>query len=90
MTSQDVAKRILSLKQRITVALAEKARLEGELESRKKSLASLVKEIKDKGYDPKKLKTIKAEKQQALDERCAEIETQLTEIEGQIKDMKGD
>lgn len=90
MTEVDVGQRVLDLRQRISKVSAQKSKIEGELESKKKSLAQLVKEIKDKGYNPKKLKALREEKEQELVALCDETEAQLDEIELKLKDVRGD
>jgi len=90
MVETDIADRILDLRRRISKVTAEKAKIEGELDGKKKSLAQLVKEIKEKGYNPRKLKSLKEEKEQELVAVCDETESKLDEIELKLKDVRGD
>jgi len=90
MTEVDIGERVLALRRRISEVSAQKAKIEGELESKKKSLAQLVKEIKAKGYNPQKLKSLREEKEQELVALCEETEAQLDEIELKLKDVRGD
>lgn len=58
----------------------EKIRFEERFNSKKQRLEQLIKEITEKGYDPKNLASIKEEKEKELNEILEEIEKGTKEI----------
>lgn len=76
----DNAERFKEVTQKIGDLSSRKIRLEERLKSEKAQLEKLLKEVTDKGYDPKKLTETRKEKE-------AELEKQFNSIEAELKDL---
>ena len=68
------------LKGKIDDLSNRKIRLEERLKNEKERLEKLIKEISDKGYDPRKLTEIKTGKEKELKETLDQLEALVTEI----------
>jgi chromosome segregation ATPase len=68
------------LKGKIDDLSNRKIRLEERLKNEKERLEKLIKEISDKGYDPRKLTEIKAGKEKEFKETLDQLETSVTDI----------
>ena len=68
------------LKGKIDDLSNRKIRLEERLKNEKERLEKLIKEISDKGYDPRKLTEIKTGKEKELKETLDQLEASVTEI----------
>jgi len=83
--------RVDKLRQTVAELGRRKAVLDGKFQSSKDALQALVDEIKEKGYDPKRLKqalndttTVLADKLQVLEDDAREAGVSLTVLEGKV------
>lgn len=84
MTPKEIESKIDELTKRSEAVSRRKATLGGQLTEKKEQLASLIKEIRDAGYDPK---TLPAERDRLQKELVADLETfekKLAEVETAI------
>jgi uncharacterized protein YoxC len=79
--SDDIKSRIDDLQRRHNVVVQKKAGLAGQLQAKKEELAGIVQEIKDAGYDPKKIT-------QERDRAKQELETMISKLEGELTDVE--
>ena len=84
----DLTKRITEIQQKSQSLNEKKIRLQERLRSEKKKLTDLVKQIKEKGYDPKDLKKIKEQKEQELDKSLKTIEETLIKAEEILSEIE--
>ena len=84
----DLSKRVTKIKEKSDKLNERKIRLEERLKSEKASLAKVVQEIKDKGYDPKKLKKTAEEKEKELREVVDKISTALDKAEEALDEIE--
>jgi septal ring factor EnvC (AmiA/AmiB activator) len=75
--SDDIKSRIDDLQRRHSAAVQKKAGLAGQLQAKREELEAIVKEIREAGYDPKKIT-------QERDRAKAELEAQLTKLESEL------
>lgn len=80
--------RFKELKENIDTLSAKKIRLDERYQNQRAQLDSLLKEIKNKGFDPQKLSETRKEKEEELrkllsklEEETKEVSTKLAEIE---------
>jgi len=85
---EDLANRVVELKSKNDQLHEKKIRLEERLKSEKSSLAKVIKEIKEKGYDPKKLKETVQEKEEKLKEMILSYEHSLEEAEKLLAEIE--
>lgn len=71
------AEKFTELKQDIDEMSDRKIRLEERFKTKTKDLEKLLKEINEKGYDPKKLSEIRKEKEEQLEKLLGELETEV-------------
>jgi septal ring factor EnvC (AmiA/AmiB activator) len=81
MSLDRLQKRFEDLSQRYHKASGNKAKLEAQLEMKKKELTDLVEEIKAAGFDPKKLK-------EAVDDAEKELVALMDEYESKLKSVE--
>ncbi len=62
----------------------KKIRLEEQLNTRKKFLGDLVKEIKAEGYEPTKLKEVIEEKEKSLKQQIDSFEKDLNDVSSKL------
>lgn len=73
----DQATRLKNLKKQFATANEEKIKLSTQLDMAKKTRKETVQKIKDKGLEPKQLKTVIADKQTELNAIYDEVEQHL-------------
>lgn len=73
-----------NIKKQLNSLSDKKIRVEERLKNEKTQLETLLTEIKSKGYDPKKLATIKQEKQEEVDKLIQELESGIQEAETKL------
>lgn len=73
----DNEKRLKELKKQFTESKNEEIRISTRLEEAKKRRKETTQKIKDKGLEPKQLKTVIADKEKELEDVLNEIETHL-------------
>ena len=76
--------RFNALMERAQKASDLKIRLEERFNAEKTRLEKLLKEISEKGFDPKKLSEIRQEKEAEAKKMLEEFETQLKNVEEQL------
>lgn len=81
----DETARFLAIKSRIDTLSDEKIRVEERFKTEKKNLEALLKEITGKGWDPKKLSELKAQKEQELKEGLDKLDKMVSATEMKIK-----
>lgn len=81
MTPEQIEQKIQELTKRTDVAAKKKAALGGQLTEKKDQLSSLIKEIKDAGFDPKTLPTERDRLQKELVTDLEKYEKGLSEVE---------
>ena len=81
MTLEQTRLKIEELQNRHSAVIAKKNSLGGQLQAKKEELAALIKEIRDAGYDPKKLVSERDKVQGELEEMIQEFDRNLTEVE---------
>jgi septal ring factor EnvC (AmiA/AmiB activator) len=79
--TDDIKQKIDALQKRYNVVVQKKASLAGQLQAKKEELASIVQQIKDAGYDPKKITQERDQAKQELDAMLDKAEAELTEVE---------
>jgi septal ring factor EnvC (AmiA/AmiB activator) len=79
--SDDIKKKIDELQRRYTAVVQKKASLSGQLEAKKEELASVVKEIKAAGYDPKRITQERDQAKKELEDMIVKLDKSLTEVE---------
>lgn len=79
--SDNIKQKIDALQKRYNTVVQKKASLAGQLQAKKEELASIVQQIKDAGYDPKKITQERDQAKQELDAMLVKAETELTEVE---------
>jgi len=78
---EDEVKKFTEIQESISSLSNKKIRLEERFKAEKTRLEALIKEITDKGYDPKKLSDIRSQKEE-------ELKKQLEDLEAKIKDTQ--
>lgn len=73
----DNEKRLKDLKKQFTDSKNEEIRISTRLEEAKKRRKDTTQKIKDKGFEPKQLKTVIADKEKELEAVLDEVETHL-------------
>lgn len=76
------------LKEAVTTISDKKIRIEERYKNLTEQLEKLIKEIKDKGYDPKKLNEIKTEKETTLKKQLEELEIKVTEAQNKLDEIE--
>jgi len=67
----------------------KKIRLEEQYKSKKQALSDLVKEIRDAGYDPRKLGDVIKEKEESLTKDIKSFEENLQEVSSKLAEIEG-
>lgn len=80
----DDTQRFTQIKEDINKMSDQKIRLEERFKTEKANLEKLLTEIKDKGYDPKKLKEIREKKETELQELLAELEVTVKDTQEKL------
>jgi len=80
--------RYIQVKERINNLSTKKIRLEERFKAEREKLEKLLKEITDKGYDPKKLPEIRAEKEKQLKELLDDLEKKTKEAEEKLNTIE--
>jgi len=80
----DETARFKKIKDEISNLSDQKIRLEERFKNEKTNLEKLLKEIKDKGYDPKKLSEIRKEKEKSLQELLTSMEKSVEETKQKL------
>jgi septal ring factor EnvC (AmiA/AmiB activator) len=88
MALDDIKTKIDALQKRYNAVVQEKAGLTGQLKAKKEELASIVKEIKDAGYDPKNLTQERDRVKSELEGMIATLDSELTEVEAALAAFK--
>lgn len=88
MTPDEIKKRVDQAVQRTDAVNQAKANLAGQLQAKKDELATLVKEIRDAGYEPKNLAMARDKAQADLEAMIVEFEAKLTAAESAIAAVK--
>ena len=82
--SDDITNKIEDLQRRHNVVVQKKAGLAGQLQAKKEELATIVQEIKDAGYDPKKITQERDQAKQELVAMISKLESELTDVENAL------
>jgi len=80
--------RFKELKETITTISDKKIRIEERYKNLTEQLEKLIKEITDKGYDPKKLSEIRTEKEATLKKQLQELEIKVTEAQNKLDEIE--
>ncbi len=81
MTPEEIDQKIDNLVRRTQDVNRKKAVLSGTLQEKKRQLAELVQEIREQGYDPRKLKENRDQLQEQLVKDMNAYEAELKEVE---------
>lgn len=73
--------RLEDLTKRHKTASSKKSKLQGQLEAKRQELASLAEEIRQAGFDPKKLKDERDKVEKELTDMMDALERDLAEVE---------
>jgi len=79
--------KFMSLKERVKTVSDQKIRLEERFKAETAQLEKLIKDITDKGYDPKKLSDIRKDKEAQLTALIQDLEKRLGEAEKKISEI---
>jgi len=79
--------KFMSLKERVKTVSDQKIRLEERFKAETAQLEKLIKDITDKGYDPKKLSDIRKDKEAQLTALIQDLEKRLREAEKKISEI---
>ena len=81
---QDQIQEFSKLKASVQELSSKKIRLEERYKNEKDRLEKLVKEISDRGYDPKKLAEIRKQKTDELTAKLTELREQITDVQSKL------
>lgn len=81
---KDDIERFKELSDRVSELDEKKIRLEEQYKNKKETLTALLKEIKDAGFDPSKLKETIAEKEGQLKNQIAAFEQEVEKVSSMI------
>lgn len=84
MSDDSIKDRIDDLQRRHNAVVQKKAGLAGQLQAKKEELAAIVQEIKDAGYEPKKITHERDRAKHELETMIAKFESELTEVENAL------
>lgn len=84
MTPDEIKKKIDDLQRRTEAVATKKAAFGGQLQAKKEELASLIKEIRAAGYDPKNLVTERDKAQAELEQLISVFEKDLEKTESAL------
>jgi chromosome segregation ATPase len=84
----DSTQKFIQIKERIENLSTKKIRLEERFKAEKEKLEKLLTEITSKGYDPKKLSEIRAEKEKQLNDLLNELEQKTKEAEEKLNTIE--
>lgn len=87
MALDDIKQRIEDLGKRHAAASAKKSELHGQLEAKRAELVALSQEIKDAGYEPRKLKDEKDRVERELIAELDAAEKELSEVEAALREF---
>lgn len=80
--------RILS--EQLKTLSEKKIRLEEQYKAKKEALTNLIVEIKEKGYDPKKLNEVIQEKEKDLNDSIEEFKKELEKVSAELTEIEGE
>ncbi len=80
--------RYTELKESVTNISDQKIRIEERFKNCKTLLEKLLKEIADKGYDPKKLSEIRSEKEAKLKEELEKLEEKVAKAQEKLEGIE--
>lgn len=86
---KDQIERFKELSDTLKVMAEKKIRLEEQYKSKKQALSDLVKEIRDAGYDPRKLGDVIKEKEESLTKDIQSFEKNLQEVSSKLAEIEG-
>lgn len=81
MEEQEIQRKIEELQRRHSTVVQKKAGITGQLQAKKDELAAIVQEIRDAGYDPKKIGQERDRVKAELEEMIRKLDQELTEVE---------
>jgi hypothetical protein len=84
MTPDEIKKKIEELQKRTDVVVKKKATFGGQLQAKKEELATLIKEIKTAGYDPKNLVSDRDKAQKELEAMITSYDSDLSQVEAAL------
>jgi hypothetical protein len=84
MAEQNHTQTMATLKDAVQQLNSTKIRLEERYNSEKDRLEKLIKVITDKGYDYKNISTIRKTKEEELDKKLKELDTQIQETQQKL------
>jgi len=84
----DQIERFKELNENLKNLSEKKIRFEEQFKTKKQSLAELIREIKEAGYDPIKLNEAIQEKETALKKAIAKFEKELQEVSSQLSEIE--
>lgn len=85
---EEAIQKFMKIKEKVKALSDRKIRLEERFKGEREKLEKLLKEISDKGYDPKKLSEIRAEKEKQLKEGVEELEKKVRETEEKLNSIE--
>lgn len=81
MTNTEMEAKVKDLMSRHTTVLQKKAALSGQLQAKRDELATVVREIREAGYDPKNLVEETRKAKAALEAEIVSFEEDLAKVE---------
>ena len=88
MANQD-AEKFMRLQKQLKEYDTKKIRIEEQYKNKKEILTTLVKEIKDMGYDPKELSSIISKKEEEIKKTIEAFETELNTVSSKLSKIEG-
>lgn len=86
---KDQIEHFKELNENLKTLTEKKIRLEEQFNSKKKDLTDLVQEIKEAGYDPRKLGEVIKEKEDNLQKAIGTFEKDLQKVSEQLTEIEG-
>lgn len=86
---KDQVEKFKSLNEKLKSLSEKKIRYEEQFKSRKQTLAELLREIKNAGYDPTKLEDAITEKEKVLTESISTFEKNIEEVSTKLAAIEG-
>jgi len=84
----DLSEQITQIQQKSKEINEKKIRLQERLRAEKKKLSTLLKQIKEAGYDPKNLQQIKEQKEKELNETLEIVQQKISKSEEILNEIE--
>ncbi len=88
MALEEIKQRVEELQKRYATASKKRSELQGQLDAKREELVALSQEIKNAGYDPKKLKEEKDRVEKELVSTIEACEKELSEVESALREFE--